>query len=66
MDSLENILMLGMTEGQRRGQQKMRWVDSLTQSMDMNLSKLRETVRDGGSQCAAVPGVAKNRTQLDD
>ena len=45
MDSLENILMLGMTEGQRRrGQQKMRWVDSITQSMDMNLSKLRETV----------------------
>ena len=46
MDSLENILMLGMTEGQRRGQQKMRWVDSITQSMDMNLSKLRETVWD--------------------
>ena len=66
-DLLEKSLMLGKIEGRkRRGHQRMRWLDGITDATDMNLSKLRETVRDGESQCAAVPGVAKNRTQLDD
>ena len=52
-DSLEKILMLGKVEGKRRmGWQRMRWLDSITDSMAMNLSKLRETVRDRGSWCA--------------
>ena len=62
-DSLEKTLMLGKTEGRRRrGRQRMRWLDSITDSKDMNLSKVYETVKNRGASRAAVPGVAKSWT----
>ena len=64
-DSLEKTPMLGKIEGKRRsGQQKMRWLDSVTDSMDMNLRNLWEIVEDRGAWCASVYGVTKSQTQL--
>ena len=66
-DSLEKTLMLGKTEGKRRrGRPRMRWLDSITDVMKMNLSKLRETVEDRKAWRAMVYGVTKSRTQLND
>ena len=67
VDLLEKTLMLGKIEGRRRReQQKMRWLDSITYSMDKNLSRLREIVEDRGGWNAALCGVAKSQTQLSD
>ena len=64
-DSLEKTLMLGKTEGKRRrGQQRMRWLDSITDSVNMNLSKLWEVVEDRGARCATVLGFAKSSTRV--
>ena len=66
VDSLEKTVMLGKIEGRRRGRQRMRWLDAITDSLDMALGGLQEMVMDRKAWCAAVHGIKKNQTRVSD